>query len=105
MRQTIGDLSDVLGHIDNSSAQFKHRHRRVIELELDSLRSLDQELSQGAPSLRSWSLGQASIPILNSMLNAVRRSAVEVPDSSLNQARQSVSNLASALERWAEGRD
>ncbi len=103
--QTIADLCELVNHVDESPGQLKHRHRKVVELELDSLRNLDRELSQGSLSRRSWSLGQASIPILSSMLNAIKRSKIELPDGLLDRARGSVAELAGALERQAEGRE
>ena len=105
LRSTIDDLGQLLDHIDRSDHGLKNRHRRVIELELDSLHRLESELSRPPLPRRSWSLGQASIPILNSMLNAIQRSAVDVPNLLLVRARQSVFNLAEALNRLAEGQD
>lgn len=103
--RVIGNLCEVIGHLDDSPGELKARHLRVIELELSSLRSLARELVVGPPTRRSWSLGQASVPILNSMVNAIRRAPVDVPEPLLERTAQSVTELAAALQQMAEGRD
>ncbi len=58
----------------------------------------------GSPTRRIWSLGQASIPVLSSLLNAVMKQAPELDSESIDRCRTSLGELGAALINHAEGR-
>lgn len=73
-------------------------------MQLKSLRLVDGELHERVVSRRVWALGQATIPILRSMLNAAGKPQVGLPDEIVDHAHRSVEDLRTELKRFAEGR-
>ncbi len=77
VRAAVSDLSALLQAIDTAGLRLRPGWRTNLDLQLHTLREVQSVLlaESGAPSRRVWSLGQASIPVLNSLLNGVAKAA------------------------------
>ncbi len=101
LRADLGNLIDV---VDADPGGLARRHRLVLEVQVASLRELEQSLEGGILRRRTWSLAEAAVPVIRSLVNAVRRSRVDVPPELLDRTVASLDDLAAALRDAAEGR-
>ncbi len=104
IQRVIADVEAVLNTVDSTGAPLRANHRQTFEMQLQSLRLVDGELHERVVTRRVWSLGEATIPVLRSMLNAAGKPRVGLPDGLVDGAQRSVVLLRTELTRFAEGR-
>ena len=104
VRRSAAELRALLLHIEAEHAPVPRSVKRNLDLQLRGLVTLEQELGAGRPTRRVWSLGQASIPVLGSLLNAVQQRAPALDPSPIDRCRESLTDLGDPLVAYAEGR-
>lgn len=106
VEQAVANLSALLQTVDHEGLAIRPGLRSNLDLQLHTLREVEHDLLTGnGPNRRIWSLGQASIPVLNSLLNGVERAGAESAVAELvARCRLSVADMNDALTQFAEGR-
>jgi len=104
VQQVIRDLEAVLNAAELLDAPLRPNHRSTIDLQLRSLRLVDGELHERVVTRKVWSLGEATVPVLRSMLNGAGKPRVGLPKEVVDRAQASVAQLRVELIRFAEGR-
>ena len=104
VQRVITDVEGVLAAADLLDAPLRKNHRSTLDMQLQSLRLVDGELHERVVTRRVWSLGEATIPVVNAMLRACAKPKVGLPDEVVGRAQNSVVQLRSELTRFAEGR-
>jgi len=104
VQRVIADVEAVLNAVDALNAPLRPNHRTIIDMQLRSLRLVDGELHERVVTRRVWSLGEATVPVLRSMLNAAGKPRMDLPEGLVDSARESLANLRSELVRYGEGR-
>ncbi|MEM9652649.1 MAG: hypothetical protein AAGA65_11165 [Actinomycetota bacterium] len=102
--RAVTDLEAVIAGIGEDPGTVHRAVRLNLDLQLLWLRTMQRELADGPPSRRVWSLGQAAVPVLHSLLNAVIQQAPALPREPVDRCRRSLGGLADALVDQAEGR-
>ena len=77
--------------------------RLGLAMQCTSLAALEQELRTALPGRRVWSMGQASMPVLRSLVNAVEKRG-GVDQALIQRCRRSLEQLGVTLTALAEGR-
>jgi len=102
---TVDALEDLGAGLDAAPGALRPRMHSTLDAQVRSLRVLQQECAAGPPSRRSWSLGQAALPVLASLVNAAAKPSVGVDASKIERCRAGLADLSVALLDHAEGRD
>lgn len=101
----VVSLDDLVAALDAAPGALRPRMHSTLDAQVRSLRVLQKECAQGPPSRRSWSLGQAALPVLTSLVNAAAKPAVGVDAAQIERCRAGLDRLSVALLAHAEGRD
>lgn len=104
IRTLIQDLELLMDAVDMLQAPLKSGHRLTITMQIHSLKLARAELRQQVTSRRVWSLSEATLPVLASMLRAAKRDRVGLPPEVVERAEASAMHLGEELRRFAEGR-
>ena len=76
--EMVASLDELVAAIDAAPGALRPRMHSTLDTQMRGLRVLQEECAHGAPSRRSWSLGQASLPVVTSLVNAAAKPAVGV---------------------------
>lgn len=77
----------------------------LLEQQLGGLRVLSNDLATGAPSRRAWSFGQAGAPVLDIVLQSVRKDGVVLGNAEVTaRCAECLAEFRTALIASAEGR-
>jgi HAD superfamily hydrolase (TIGR01509 family) len=99
------ELRAVLDAVERSGADMDTTLVVNAHSSLSDLDQVDLELRQGAPSRRMWSVGQATVPVLRSLLNGLAKHAGGAADVEVEHCRTAVDSFDKALVAFAEGRE
>ena len=103
--EMVASLDELVAAIDAAPGALRPRMHSTLDTQMRGLRVLQEECAHGAPSRRSWSLGQASLPVVTSLVNAAAKPAVGVAAAEIERCRAGLAQLSAALLAHAEGRD
>ena len=104
VHRSATELQALLTALDEAGDPVRRSVRLNLDLQLVGLQTLEREMAEGAPTRRVWSLGQASLPVLSSLLNAVAKQAPDLDRTRIERCRRSLGDLGDALTNHAEGR-
>lgn len=104
VRDAIAALVKLRTEIDSADSKVRKTARLTLDLQLAGLRMLEREVRSGSPSRRVWSLGQASVPVLPTVIRSIERQSDQIHPDTVAQCRRSVISLDEALTRFAEDR-
>lgn len=104
VHRSATELQALLRALDEAGDPTRRSVRLNLDLQLVALQTLEREMAGGGTTRRVWSLGQASLPVLSSLLNAVAKQAPDLDRMRIERCRQSLGDLGEALTNHAEGR-
>ncbi len=104
VRRSATELQTLLAALDARGDSVRRSVRLNLDLQLVGLQTLERDMVAGSTTRRVWSLGQASLPVLSSLLNAVAKQAPDIDQVLIDRCRQSIGDLGVALTNHAEGR-
>lgn len=104
LKQAIADVQSVTIVVAGSEAKLRDMYRSNLSLQLESLRQMEREMRSGTLSRRNWSLGLATVPVITSLLKAIKTSPEGVEREALERCQASAKALYSELIVYAEGR-
>lgn len=93
-------LTDAANQVGSSVQAWV---RLGLAMQCSSLAALEEELRRSLPTRRVWSMGQASMPVLTSLVNAVEKRG-GADDELIARCRGTFADLGESLIELAEGR-
>lgn len=100
----LRDFRSLAIALDGLDSQLRPGFRSTLGRQIAGLQVLHDECVAGELSRRTWSIGQAAMPVLSSLLNAARKPKVGVDRDIARRCRTSLNTLGGALMDHAEGR-
>jgi hypothetical protein len=96
------DLLVLRKYLDDGDSSVKERVRSNLDLQLVSVQVLERELRAGAINRRTWSLGQAAVPVLFALLKQISKQYGGPAAETVDRCQQSLAALSAELVRFAQ---